>query len=57
MRILYKLLFVVLLNFGLPSLLNVFDIPSSYYMNYLLLINVVIFFNLILTSKVGTMFE
>lgn len=56
MRFLYKLLIIILLDFGLPSLLDVFDIPRSYYMNYLVLINVMFFFNLILSRKVGTMF-
>ena len=56
MRFLYKLLIIILLDFGLPSLLDVFDIPRSYYMNYLVLINVMFFFNLILSRKVGEMF-
>jgi hypothetical protein len=56
MHFLYKLLIIGLLDFLLPSLLNVYDVPQSYYMNYLVLINVVFFFNLILSSKVGEMF-
>lgn len=56
MMFLYKLLIIILLDFGLPSLLDVFDIPRSYYMNYLVLMNVIFFFNLILSRKVGTMF-
>jgi len=54
--ILYPLLALTLINGFIPFLMSQLSVPMSSYMNYLLWVNALLLFALVLPNRVGQMF-
>lgn len=50
------IVFILFIDIFLPFILNLLDIPQNIYFNYLVFINALFLFYLLLPKKVGTMF-
>mgnify|MGYP006447547571 CR=1 FL=1 len=48
--------FIIFIDIFLPFILNLIDIPQNIYFNYLVFINALFLFYLLLPKRVGTMF-
>ena len=57
MKLLYKVLILIILNWFVPTLFNFMGVPSEYYINYMLWISALVIFSMLLPSSVGTMFK
>lgn len=54
--IIYPLLALTIINAVVPFLMSQLSVPTSSYMNYLLWVNALLIFALVLPSRVGQMF-